>query len=46
MEDEYGSRQTELREKLEDAVHDLMVERIINNETRVKNEKLNEELKN
>ncbi|KAL6185683.1 hypothetical protein ACLB2K_041811 [Fragaria x ananassa] len=45
MEEEYESRQTELWEKLEDAVHDLMVERIINNETRVKNEKLNEELK-
>ncbi|KAL6176061.1 hypothetical protein ACLB2K_052697 [Fragaria x ananassa] len=45
MEEEYESRQTELRGKLEDAIHDLMVERIINNETRVKNEKLNEELK-
>ncbi|KAL6141430.1 hypothetical protein ACLB2K_059718 [Fragaria x ananassa] len=45
MEEVYESRQTDLWEKLEDAVHDLMVERIINNETRVKNEKLNEELK-
>ncbi|KAL6219507.1 hypothetical protein ACLB2K_007266 [Fragaria x ananassa] len=43
MEEEYESRQTKLRVKLEDAVQDLMVEKIINNETRVKNEKLNEE---
>ncbi|KAL6210390.1 hypothetical protein ACLB2K_015623 [Fragaria x ananassa] len=45
MEEEYESRQIELREKLENAEHDLMVERIINDETRMKNEKLNEDLK-
>lgn len=45
MAEDYESRQTELQEKMENAVQDLMIERLINNETRLQNEKLNEELK-